>query len=540
MNTLFIKDFRYGLDTRKSELTQRPGSLEVFTNGFINQGGEIEVRKAFVRTARVSGTYGLQSTSAGLYTFGSTDLSGSHPLNIGTVGNPIYVNFQRLRHPSQLVTSPIAYDAAKHLMTAVIFSTEYRGKAFVVATFSDTKSFCYYDGTLMYDFTDGLTLAYMVNDTTAIAAAIAAMVNRQTDYSAVSASAVATITGPAAQAFNVESTEDAAGSLTLARTSTPTAGPLGREAVGSFRIMAGSLSAGTNEIQNIEIGPSGGSFVSIISATDIDWTISNEYTATQCANAINSQVSSTDYTAEADQNKVIIKSLLADGDTPNDYVVKVTTAGNVCIGKAQYQVMDNGVSAAWVVTSIMVNGVDVKGALSTTYAAPPSTYAASIATAINAGTTAGAAHGILANATGAILSLSKNVTRSDDLPLSVVFNLTNTAPGHGIFERDSDLGASIRPLIISLGYTYLGRVVVSNSTARHQWQVFAIVNGGITPYLALVWTGNGASVIDSRNALIVGPLFNSGNVTPDFVPLTIPITCKVTDSNGNTATASLP
>src|SRR6478609_6284194 len=153
MNSLFIRDFRFGLDTRKSELTQRPGTLEELTNGFINQGGEIENREAFVRTARVAGSFGLQETSAGLYTFGSTDLSASHPLNIGTGPIPIYVSFQRLQHPA--VTFGTVYNGALHAMTAVTFSTQFRGKAVVVATFADTKTFLYYDGGIVRDCVDG-------------------------------------------------------------------------------------------------------------------------------------------------------------------------------------------------------------------------------------------------------------------------------------------------------------------------------------------------------------------------------------------------
>jgi len=155
MSILFLKDFRYGLDTRRMELTQRPGTLEVLTNGFVNQGGEVENRKAFVRTARIADTFGLQPTSSGLYTFGSKDKSASHPLNIGTVAKPIYVNFQRLQHPAVLFSAAL-YNSALHDIEAVTFSEQFRGKAVVAARFKDGNTFVYYDGSLMRDFTDGL------------------------------------------------------------------------------------------------------------------------------------------------------------------------------------------------------------------------------------------------------------------------------------------------------------------------------------------------------------------------------------------------
>ena len=183
MNSLFIKDFRFGLDTRKSELTQRPGTLEVLQNGYINQGGEIQNRKAFVRTTRVAGTFGLQPTSNGLYTFGSKDLAANHPVNIGTAGIPIYVNYQRLYHPAVLY-SALLYDAAKHDMTQVIFSSEFRGKAFVIAKFADGTRYCYYDGTLLNDSVAGKVLTYLAGNNRRIADHMKAQVDALSNYSA--------------------------------------------------------------------------------------------------------------------------------------------------------------------------------------------------------------------------------------------------------------------------------------------------------------------------------------------------------------------
>lgn len=49
MAYLTIKNFKYGLDLRKSELTSQLGTLNVLQNGHINQGGEIEEKQAFVQ-----------------------------------------------------------------------------------------------------------------------------------------------------------------------------------------------------------------------------------------------------------------------------------------------------------------------------------------------------------------------------------------------------------------------------------------------------------------------------------------------------------
>jgi hypothetical protein len=67
MTSLFIEDFRLGLDTRKSILTASPGSLQVLDNCVVNAGGEIVKRKAFVPvvTLPAGQTQGLHGNEAG-------------------------------------------------------------------------------------------------------------------------------------------------------------------------------------------------------------------------------------------------------------------------------------------------------------------------------------------------------------------------------------------------------------------------------------------------------------------------------------------
>lgn len=42
---ILIEDFKAGLDTRRLSVSAAPGSLQVFENGHINRGGEIEKAK---------------------------------------------------------------------------------------------------------------------------------------------------------------------------------------------------------------------------------------------------------------------------------------------------------------------------------------------------------------------------------------------------------------------------------------------------------------------------------------------------------------
>lgn len=64
MAYLVIENFANGLDLRKSRTTAPPGSLRVLRNAFINEGGEIEKRKAF-QEQDVLTTYGQTAAYKG-------------------------------------------------------------------------------------------------------------------------------------------------------------------------------------------------------------------------------------------------------------------------------------------------------------------------------------------------------------------------------------------------------------------------------------------------------------------------------------------
>lgn len=70
-----IKDFKQGLDTRKSVLTSVPGTLATLQDMHINQGGEIEKRLAFLQQGLPNQVYGFQETTTGIYVFGSRSIT---------------------------------------------------------------------------------------------------------------------------------------------------------------------------------------------------------------------------------------------------------------------------------------------------------------------------------------------------------------------------------------------------------------------------------------------------------------------------------
>lgn len=72
MKSLILKNFKFGLDTRRDVLTSQPGTLVTLENCHLNQGAEIESRKAFVPLGTLpSNCFDLLATPTGLVTFGS-------------------------------------------------------------------------------------------------------------------------------------------------------------------------------------------------------------------------------------------------------------------------------------------------------------------------------------------------------------------------------------------------------------------------------------------------------------------------------------
>lgn len=86
MSYLELENFKFGLETRKSEMTANPGSLLTCNNAHINQGGEVEKRRAFFPQSSAFGGLGLLNTGeslglefsdyySGAVTFGTTSLA---------------------------------------------------------------------------------------------------------------------------------------------------------------------------------------------------------------------------------------------------------------------------------------------------------------------------------------------------------------------------------------------------------------------------------------------------------------------------------
>ena len=164
-----IASFKYGLDTRREALSSLVGTLVTCQNGYINQGGEIEKRKAFGIYGSLDifdslgnpGFFGIESTDSGIvaYThalaFGATVTQGQ-PTLVSAV--PAGLVHQQLKHPTLVNDSAENFDTNYHRMTGIASSDSFNGKSFVAATFSDGRTFLYYDGTHVQHSSNGVVM----------------------------------------------------------------------------------------------------------------------------------------------------------------------------------------------------------------------------------------------------------------------------------------------------------------------------------------------------------------------------------------------
>lgn len=229
MAYLVVENFSAGLDTRKHPLTAKPGTLQTLKNAHVSRGGEIEKRKKFATFASLpSGTFGMEAGADTIYVFGS-DVAPAVPAG---------VTYQRLQHPDGLS------------MTEAVFSTLYGGFPFVLAKFSDGKTYPFYNGVIVGDFVDGIVRASMT-DSDGVAAHLAAVVNANASgYSAVVSGSTITITGLPGVEWKATATVDAPMSVTIATVQQPVEAVAEVLAAGSFSVSGGTKSPTASVVKN--------------------------------------------------------------------------------------------------------------------------------------------------------------------------------------------------------------------------------------------------------------------------------------------------
>lgn len=109
MTSLYLEDFKAGLDLRKSILTAHAGSLQQLDNCVVTPGGEICKRKAFVPVCSLpAGTKGLHGSVTGwgtvcLYAFGFGVSVGTNRVISTAGGFTVYEHFMQQQDPAQVL-----------------------------------------------------------------------------------------------------------------------------------------------------------------------------------------------------------------------------------------------------------------------------------------------------------------------------------------------------------------------------------------------------------------------------------------------------
>lgn len=466
MSYLEVSNFKAGLDVRKSEMTTAPGALVVARDAFINEGGEFEKRRAFVKYALPASTFGLATTSTGFMTFGSVATPGAFPVTLW-VGGPV-VNYQRLQHPDGATA-----------MTGIRSATPFGGNLVVVAEFG-SDVYAFYNGTLIPDFIAGLVLSSYISgggssSTTRsnIAAALAGTIT--SPYSGVhsGSNTYFDFFGNGANDYSLSISVDAASTATITPTAQAdaVAGSAATSAVGQFTITMGNSGG---QITSVKVNTD-----ECLSAT-VNWNTNAIQTAADVAANINANGSSLYDAAVSGSTVVLTKT--ATGATVNGYDVKVTVSGAVCIGNCSMSI----VGPSFTLDSVTANGVEL-------LTSPPIAYpgaftglddflshaATGIVANINGGTSAGLSHGYVASSVSNYLFISKALTSSADAPITVraVISPTTAGNGSGVGGGiETPLAANASPLAVAID------TPAFDGTNDYTKLVTCSPTGGLAPY----------------------------------------------------------
>ena len=536
-----IQNFKFGLDTRRSELTTQPGAMEKIENAHINQGGEIEKRKAFVDLGILPvGTFGLETTGVGVTTFGSA---------VAPVGLPAGVQYQQLKHP--FVYNGGAYNAVVHAMTGVACSTSFGGFAWVAATFADGKTYVYNNGVPVPAFYNG-TVLFTADGVGQTKQQIA---QQLADYiGTVSGLHVGPVTANGT-AFYFDMWSDAGFAYTLTTNVSTGAGSLqgvnistflqGVSAVAantSFLITGGSLTGGGGII-SITVGGVEILGVPVLFAGSDD----NASFAAKIAGQLSTYASTVNLTTLSTNNTLTLSYDAALGETPNGTDVVITAVGDCCIDNTVFAFGQTVLPVTgFTCNHVTVNGVDLLGEVITA-GVSLSQWVADIAVQIRRNK---AVTGYTANANGTNLVVSRLVLNTAIAPPT---NMAIDVTGAGCFIYDGSGANTITepPLSLVLSPNPVvsdAQPIVSQTSNLTSITSSAVVKGGTSPY-SFSWlqlthntTSDGGTMVFTTNG---SPLLSntaSFSLTRGLIKgttLSDNFRCTVTDKYGLTAYADV-
>jgi hypothetical protein len=361
MGTIWLKNLKDGLDTRRMPETLEGGAAIKAVDGHVNRGGEFEQRAAFVKEYDLPAglTVGLANNNSGLYVFGS----GAPPIM------PRGVTYQRIQHPDNMTP-----------LFRVLSFDLFASKIYVVAEFTDGTRYHFYDGVRVTDWQDGrarisfavvgggLQPATTATGSFTVSGGSGSIVNTFAD---VQLNGVSILGAPVQHTGDNFSTAVAIAAQINAFVSVPdySATPIGAT-VHIGTIATGTAGNGlvpvltmTGDVAAAGVTALSGGTVPALSqladlivngvsvlAGPVDWTTDNATTAAAIAASINLYAGVPDYTATVVGNKV---NLLAvdPGVAPNGLTVVFSILRNLVITPSVGVVLANGLAPGLVFQS---------------------------------------------------------------------------------------------------------------------------------------------------------------------------------------------
>ena len=304
-----IEDFKTGLDRRRPSVAGAPGSCYELINAHVTRGGDIERRKRFVPVYDLpADTFGLKVINNKAVVFGSKATPAQMPPQ---------VLYQRLEHPVDNTIN----------MIRLIHSEVFDGQVYAIAEFEDGSIHHFYNGQYLSAWE---SIANSSSETRWVALALAKKIDDKEAYVASATGLVVTITAAVpGTAFTYDSGTtngdvDQTDGITELETQANVVGVDETLATGSFDITGGDPNI-ASQVTSVTVDG-----VELL-AEPVDWLLSNDWTAVEVAQAINSGTSSPDYEAEASGNTVTIKGVTGSGATPNGKTVAATATNAITI-----------------------------------------------------------------------------------------------------------------------------------------------------------------------------------------------------------------
>ena len=496
---LTIQNFRFGLDARRSELTSQPGTLLRCVDCHINQGAEIEKRKAIVKTAMPAGVFlGLAGLST-QYTFGS----------IAPPSMPVGFTYQQL-------TSPL-----NSAMTALVGATLFNNEPFVVATFGAEGTYAFFNGTRVSDFTGGLVLTGFTTNPNQ-ATELISLINNTTNYTAFGSGSDVTIVGTNGNQFSVTDTVTSAnGVITAFQENNPVSGVQATAAVGTFTISACAPGTGAT-LANVNFVYVKGVATSILFAPVIATTTPDSMAAAVAAGINAAFATNGGYSALANGNVVSVYA--PAGAQANGFALHVgcqnstNNDGGVCTESCTFTFnLGTGAMSISNVASAQQGNIDTTTRASGSFGTVE-LWLKQIATDIM--TTAGqfSAVGI-----GNQLYISLNGDDSRTVYTDTI-TLTFTSSGGAVVNGISTLSAKAVPQTVGGGQ-----------------QVIVIASGGLAPY-SYSWTISNPTIFMSSQTSNINSFFTNTPIqTLKGIPIPVSAfaNCAVTDSAGSKVTVTV-